>query len=438
MDGESLSNPYYAEYPPFAGRKAAFARLNQHLTDTGSGDALVFVGRQGIGKTALLKNFDAVFDETYIGVYIPLRDTGLGDEAEWTLGLAQEITAAVHSRNFTLTRLADLPPPGDDSRGWFVERFLPDILAVIRPHRRLILLLDDAEEWFDAVQREWLPADMFAHMQHLLEQFPQLGVVLTLDAAREADLANMSPLVKLDDVVRLTNLNRDECTWLLRQPVGAYYSVPDETITAVYRATGGDPALVRPFAAQLFHRWYVEPDLNVMTVDDAKAVTPAIYTLAAERFRKTWEQLNANERLTLTALGSLLYADPLHQVNVPTIELWLVEAGFPLDATTINAALRGLDYRELATNTPQEGIMLVAGLMQGWLLDNARRGVNVANIPALPTPRPHTQIVRLGVIALVVLVIVALVVIGFLSTQTPSESPVTARPVPTATLASEG
>ncbi|MBE0688680.1 MAG: hypothetical protein IH587_00985, partial [Anaerolineae bacterium] len=129
MNDYVASNPYAcsADDPtlaPFAGRQAAFARLRQQFTDPARTGALLVLGRRRIGKTAFLRAFDMAFDETFVGVYVSLRELALQTEAEWWLSLAQAITERLIERSFTLHRLIDLAPPGDDARGWFAEAYL--------------------------------------------------------------------------------------------------------------------------------------------------------------------------------------------------------------------------------------------------------------------------------------------------------------------------
>src|SRR3954466_4366064 len=93
-------NPYHAKYgdsdgllsAPFAGRKEAFARLYSRLFDPVNTGAILFLGRQHIGKSALLHNADTVFKDTAVGVYVALRDVTPESEATWLLALAQAIT----------------------------------------------------------------------------------------------------------------------------------------------------------------------------------------------------------------------------------------------------------------------------------------------------------------------------------------------------------
>jgi len=76
-----MINPYHTGYAdtqdlataPFAGRKEAFARLYARLFDPVNTGALLFIGQQHIGKTALLYNADSVFRERRSGLRAAAR-----------------------------------------------------------------------------------------------------------------------------------------------------------------------------------------------------------------------------------------------------------------------------------------------------------------------------------------------------------------------------
>jgi hypothetical protein len=128
---------------------------------------------------------------------------------------------------------------------------------------------------------------------------------------------------------------------------------------------------------------------------------------------------------------SALYDDPLSPIDTGRIEGWLVETDYPLDATAINAALRGLEYREIVRSTAK-GLAITAGMMQTWLLEHARLDETPADM--LET-RPFAADWRLLIVGAVVVVIVLLVAAS-LGGNRPSEASGT--PLPTVTLAGGG
>jgi hypothetical protein len=222
-----------------------------------------------------------------------------------------------------------------------------------------------------AIQDSKLPDDSITFLHGLVQANPQLGLVLTLDTQNEAEITQLSSLVTLEDIFRLANLSEDETTWLLTEPVIEQYKLPPETATAVYKTTSGQPRLLQRFGFELFRLWEARPNRPPFTLDDVKQITAAVYAQSEADLRAAWSAATRNERLVLTAISSLIYADPLGKITPSAIESWLVETDYPMDATGINAAIRGLEYREMVENTPN-GIRLNAGMMQTWLLENGR------------------------------------------------------------------
>jgi hypothetical protein len=381
---DEFQNPYHADLAddltapdappiPFAGRKTVLGRLYQQLSDPSptASRALVVTGRRHIGKTALLLAFDNAFGDTYCAARVFLRAAPPEDETDLFLTLAEAATEGMMRRGVALGRLSTLEPPEDDPRDWLAKQFLPLALTALRG-RQLVFLIDDADRLLTAVRNSTLPFDTFPFLRDALQSFPEIGMVLTLDSDFEGDLLGFAPLVGLNDTQRLTMLESEESRWLLQEPAQGCYTLPDDAAAIVQKATGGTPALVQQFGYQLFRRWQVTPEINVMTLDDVKALMPAVYQYGEADFRYDWLRLPPNEKRVLTAVSQLHYDDPLRKIDAPTIERWLVESDHPLDRTAISAALRGLEYSEMVQATP-DGVSVRAGMMQTWLLENARR-----------------------------------------------------------------
>lgn len=388
MVNEPPANPYHAAdsdhgRAAFAGRRAEFGRLYRQLTDPAHQSALLFTGWRRCGKTAFLRAFDTAFGSTFVGAYVGLADAlidppfesgspSVNMETALALALAQGVTAALMERSFPLSRFRALPPPPDEqARFWFAQVFLPAALTVIHRERLLVLLLDDADRLVNVMRSGRLSGEVIPFLRDLVRTTPQLGIALTMGLEYEDDFSALSPLISPNETVRLSALSLEETTTLLQDPTRPYFTVPDEITAAVYKATGGAPALVQHYGYHMFRRWLNAPELNVITLDDVKAITQHVYRYAEDDFRHAWTRLPANERLVLTAISGLLYEDPLGRVDATDIEAWLVETDYPLDLVSIYAALRGLEYREVIT-PGASGITLRAAIMQTWLLENAR------------------------------------------------------------------
>ncbi|MCA9906211.1 MAG: hypothetical protein KC547_20290, partial [Anaerolineae bacterium] len=420
MNDYSPSNPYACSatdqtLAPFAGRQAAFARLRQQLTDTSRSGALLVLGRRRIGKTAFLRAFDMAFDDSFVGVYLNLRDLAAQSESEWWLSLAQAITERLIERAFTLHRLIDLSPPGDDVRTWFTQMYLPPVLTLVRPFRRIVLLADDADALLDAIAAGRLAADTVTFLRDLTDMHPRLYVTLALDSAYESRVSDLQPLVRPIDMIRLTHLNQDEVSWLLREPVAGRYRLDDAALEAAWRLTGGEPSFVQALGCILYRRFEDGLMAAQVTTEDIKQVAGQVFTLTADDLGQSWETLNFHEQQALRAISQLQYAHPLSPIDAATIAHWLANSDDPIDATAVSATMRGLEYREMVRLTP-EGVALTSDLLHRWLLERAYPAALTAvrRTPAAAEGSPALTRRNRGLRLALLVVLLVMLIVGVL------------------------
>lgn len=407
-------------HPPFAGRDAALSRLHYHLTDLPlTAPPPLFLGRRRIGKSALLRRFDAAFEDHFIGVYIPLRRVPLDDEAAWLQVLVEAIRYTLEQRRFVLSLTTEPPADLPHLREWLRRVFLPLVFHVIRAHRRVILLLDDAERLVQAMDSGALPNDHPRFLATLLHA--QLGMALTMDTAYEDHLGRLVPLVDVAGVHRLSRLSDEACLDVLAQ-----CRLGEGAARIVQAAVGGEPILLQRLGYHLYA--LSQTKAESLSAHDVNTLLPLVYADSEGEFAETWSGLLRDERLVLTAMSTLLYEDTAQPVSIGMIERWLVDTDYPLDMTTISAAVRGLEYRELVTGGIQD-LRVGSGLMQRWLVNNAR--LTAPQDPAAPAAR-RGQRGRVIAAALVVLLLLALVYAISSSEAAGREAP----PVPTVTLPS--
>ncbi|MBW4437320.1 MAG: hypothetical protein KME04_09320 [Pleurocapsa minor GSE-CHR-MK-17-07R] len=375
---------------PFAGRKDVLGHLHRQFNDPAPNAtrSLCIVGRQHIGKTAVLLAAEGTFADTHVVALLFMREAVLDSELDLILAIAQAVTEGMVASGVSLQRLMDLEEPTHETaRTWLAGSFLPIALAAMRG-RKLALCFDDAERMLFAIRSGALPPDTFSFLHGLIRQFGGLGMALTLDAEYEADVDGFAPLIGLKDTHRLNNLSESETRWLLTGPAVGCYSVGDDAVTAAQKLTGGEPALVQHLGYLLFRRWETVNDLMVVSPEDIRSHTAALYRYAEADFRAAYLRLTPPEKRVLGAVSQLHYSDPLKRVDPGAIENFLAQGELPMDMTAIRSALRGLEYVEMA-HTSADGVTLVSGLMQSWLLDNVGTGRVVTTSsrgPALAAP----------------------------------------------------
>jgi hypothetical protein len=453
-----VANPYHRDgvrplaAAPFAGRAHVLGRLYPLLTDAAGPRTAAIIGARRAGKTALL----LALRNPFLPAYVALRGKPPADELDLYLKMAEAVTKMLRARGFSLARFDALEPP-DEAPGaaawWWRERFLPDALAIARtqPGSRLLILLDDAEVLLDGLGARTLPADLGASLAAMLESAPALALVAALDAERERDLSLLGPLIAPAHMLRLNALTEDETRWLLQTPVRGAYATPDSVAAAVYRATGGAPALVQAFGSFLFDRWAANPGLTVMTLDDVKAITPAVTHEAADGYRALWARLAASDRAVLVAMAQLRYADPLARTDAAAVEAWLRESDHPLEPTAVGAAMRSLEYHKAVVQAGR-GAFIAAGMLFSWVLEHGRMpkpGALTSRRPAergrpddpARAPRDGREPVPLWAmlaISIVIGVLVAVVVLAALDVRFGVPAADQPAPAPTVTLAGPG
>jgi hypothetical protein len=427
MDAAPSTNPYRPGDPlaPFAGRQMELSRIDQYLKDPAPGGALAFMGWHWLGKTALLRRFDSIFDESFVGIYLPLKQLVLTAEEDLLHAIMDSTARALTLRDLTLTRIPEPEPDTPLLRVWFAETWLPAVLNIVRPHRKPVLLFDDAQAWLDAEAGEHWLGGSFNFFSDLLQQQPQLKIILTFAAEREEDLSRLSPLVNPTAVQRLALLPLEATRWLLRYP--GLYAVVDDSVTTVHRATGGHPQLLQRFAHHIYQYYETHPNTPTIMPDIIRVLQRNVYHASAEELTHLWARSTDVEQLVLLTFSNLRYEDPLKAINAEGIATWLIDSDYVLDRTTIHAALRSLEYREIIAHRTGS-IELTIGLLQTWLLENTSRAGAV-------TARTF-RLRRSLVIAALLIVVATVLLIVTLSSTPQSENTPTVDPRPTVTLGS--
>ncbi len=396
---------------PFTGRKVAYTRLQQHILDPADTHAVIFTGHQGMGKTAILRHAQRTFHDPIFPIYTPLSDEITKDRTQLLQILIDGINQLLEEHQFSLSRVPHLEPEADVKLDvWFRDVYLPQVMSIIRSHRRIVWLLDDAQHLIN------IDADFLSYLHSLIEAQPQFRIVCTLSTEYENEILKLQPLVDSVKAERIHRLSAEDSADLIRQYAPG---ASDEIVSEIFSATGGHPQLLTYYGKSLRQYWADNSD----TVAFALAKSE-VYSKSKTEFHHIWQKLSRDERLVLTAIASLIYDDPLQIVTPKRIEQWLIETDYLLDIVTINAALRGLDYQDIVSQQQNEGIRLTMGLMQQWLLEQARlddtEQVTRGQLPA--------WVIILGIL-LIILIIVLLITI-------PPQYLDNSSVIPTATLTS--
>ena len=238
--------------PPemFYGRRAEL----DALVSPNRGECLIYGGRQ-LGKSALLREAQRIFHDgkNHVAVWIDLSADNIGKgrppEDLWVV-LFREL-----QRSGVIEKKAKEPNPKVRDT---VERFKASIEAWVNadPSRRMLLLLDEADKFFDQDSRsdfrvtEQLKGLMLKTNRRVKVAFAGLHNV-----RRTVALSNQ-PLVQLGEPIKVGPLFGREARELVEVPLGAlgYRFSSPELVTRILAQTNYFPSLLQLYCAQLLRR----------------------------------------------------------------------------------------------------------------------------------------------------------------------------------------
>ncbi|MGB1285282.1 MAG: AAA family ATPase [Aggregatilineales bacterium] len=347
----------------FAGRDVIYARLNQSLMNQITDHAFVITGRDGMGKSTLLRRFQQIFGQTMPGFYLSLTELSFDDEYGLLKILYEHTSGILEAYGFTPRRLPPLPKVDEETsseqtlqamRDWLRDTYVAELMYIIRPQRRLVWLLDDAEVLFAALDDGRLTSESIQYLYSLCAAHSQFAMILGLNLDMEHRLNALVPLVNPADVLRPGAFTLEESIALLRQ-VSPLFT--DRAIEMIHQQSGGHPRLLQRFCQVLS-----EHPMANLSSDSLDEVIDTVYSQSQDEFKQDWQTLNRDERLVMTAVSSLLYRQPERLLSVEMIGTWLEKHDYALRDISVLAALRGLEYRAMLSNQ-ESGIGLDNGML---------------------------------------------------------------------------
>ena len=335
-------DPNVARVPPelFYGRESERRRL---LATTGDTTHLLYGGRR-VGKTALLRNIEAEVSEDGpdVRIYLDLKRLGIGVDrpsAElWSCIGSELVRRGIVERG--------------TSRVGTIEERLRSWLAG-DTERRVLLLLDEADEFLDAERQYDNPRERYpvmSRMKSLMDETRRrFKIVLAgLHDVQRATRDPNTPLAQLDTPVSigpmLPETDGAVASDLIRRPLHAlgYRFESDESIVRIAAETNYFPALIQQFCKELLNELRREgtedgpPYLIKPEVVDRVFASPATRERIRDLFRWTIELDERYRFLTfLVALEGFEDYESrregltVHEIRTKALEHW--PAGFLSD-----------------------------------------------------------------------------------------------------------
>jgi hypothetical protein len=374
---DSIRNPYNPQAPTtnpgmFFGREDVFAFIRQRLITGRRAQAMGIIGQRGMGKTSVLLQVIHQVEARYVTAYIDLADVRFDEVGGLLAAMADAARQAMDDAGLSTYRLPPIPDdPNVDLWTWFSKTYLDVTLSALRNNRRLLFLFDETSRLLDAIDRRDIPDDFGDTLGQLIANDDRMDIIFALDAEDEHRLETFSPLSDPLLHKRLSLMEDEAAEELIRRPSSPYYAVQDEAVEGILAMTGGHPYLMHVMCGLLWERAMGRPQPSPITLDDVSGVLRQATDEADPVLRLTWSRSTPNERQALSALTSLTISNRGAPVRTEDTRQWLLrESEHPLDETSLAAALRRLEYREVLRAPTKGSYIFTSGLQHQWLILN--------------------------------------------------------------------
>nr|BBH89130.1 hypothetical protein KTC_38810 [Thermosporothrix sp. COM3] len=272
-----LKNPYDISRPAtaqmFVGRSYEMDRLNRELCESERGKAVLLYGPRRSGKTSLCKNFlERYVTPPFWYTFYSLQNV-VGENEEVILRWIAE--AIAHAFQLQL---------GVEAPHWN-EQAIPDIHAcftdflcrclALTQNSRLILVLDEFGSALDAYQARKLDVRFFSFWRHLMEEVPQLSLLISLPTRAHMLLTSneFSNAFSFAQSLPVSYLDSESASHLLVDPLEEQHiQFASQTVAEAMRLTGGNPYYLALLGLQLVFFLNMETNKEYVTKQDIDRV----------------------------------------------------------------------------------------------------------------------------------------------------------------------
>jgi hypothetical protein len=316
---------------------------------------LLVYGTSRVGKTSLLLRLRTKLVSKAHAVYVDLAALPQGPTRELLWSIFSQAHQQLGEEHGTA------PAPSHESfvegDGYLLQELLPAWQQALRG-KPLALLVDgpDLEQYQGGT---W--ADLVLRLRELVEQAPDLRVVLTIRGA-STQLKEAVPALRGLPHWDLDYLSEEQTEELLvgvaRYQLGFDY----DALRRIHFLTGGHPYLVQLYGSEVHRHLAPYGQVTIHAISD---LVPEVVTASEPLFAQEWGSLAREAQVVLAAIGSMHgYSGT---VTPWDIVLVLRRAGASYAAEKVEAALQELCDRRIVRWMGGSAYTMRLELWRSWL-----------------------------------------------------------------------
>jgi outer membrane protein assembly factor BamB len=370
-----IPNPYNTGTPirdeqMFYGREKELKELREQVLHTTGQSVLVLYGQRRSGKTTLLWQLrNIALRGEHIPVMVDMQRLTYGFTVpKFFFSLSFAIADVLRQRGCAVP----LPAQEDfhpDATFTF-NRFLDTVEQIIS-HRKLILLLDEFEEFEALALKGKLEMEFFRYWRSLIQDYQYIHFLLS--GTRRLQQLTRDYWEAFFNITRLYHLQggitRAGAEGLITRPVAGYLEYEEQAITKIHQLTADRPYLIHLLCSSIVNHCN-DLGKNYVTLPDINQVVDGIMQTGTGQFEWVWKQLDDNEQILLAVIagGNQHENRPL---SLEDIEMRYRQLHLPYHRDVISGSLNVLkaaDVIEFARSRSGQNIYEVPiGLLRQWL-----------------------------------------------------------------------
>ena len=334
-----IPNPYITGNPVrspemFFGREDDFAFTRRHLLDSEGVGMLFLVGARRIGKTStLFQILDGRLGGEFLPVFVDMQQLFKASSREFFARVAGSVLEKAALKNARYDFASGNP-------ALTFDRVLADVQQA-SPHRRPLLLVDEAEILRDRANSGELDEAVLTYLASLLESrrvsFCFTGSPTLADSAD----GEWKQIAAQAHIRQIGLLDRGDTRRLIQEPVAGWTVYEEGMVEAICQLTGGHPFLTQVICTNAIDHLN-QARRRTLTNDDLREVVSRIADRPPPQIIYEWDLLDDRRQTAL----SLMSGTESASLKVEDLLKTSAEKGRPVSADQLESALDDLCQAE--------------------------------------------------------------------------------------------